>query len=130
MPIRSAEEEELWGQEVASWDYLRTGNLRGYLSLLHDDVMAWPRHASAPMNKDAILQHTLALIVAFQSPGFTLDLKPLSVRVLGNVGIVQYQAHIHVKPSEDEGLRFTRTWVRTENGWKLIAGMNAPVVGS
>src|SRR5262245_45447557 len=130
MSTRSADEEELWRREVASWDYLRAGNLKGHLSLLHDDAMAWPHHASAPMNKEAILQRTLAMIAAFQSPGFTLDLKPLSVRVLGNVGIVQYQAHMHVKPGTDESLRFTRTWLRTEDGWKLIAGMNAPAVGS
>jgi hypothetical protein len=127
---RSAAEEELWAQEVASWDYLKTGNLRGYLSLLHDDVLAWPRDAAAPMNKDAIFQRTLARIALFQSPGFVIELKPLSVRVLGNVGIVQYQADIHVKFSEDERLRFTRTWLRTENGWKLIAGMSAAMAGS
>ena len=132
MPTRSAAEEELWGQELASWDYLKAGNLRGYLSLLHNDVMAWPRHASAPMNKDAIFQHTLAIISVFQPPGVIIELKPLSIRVLDNVGIAQYQADIHVtlKPSMDERLRFTRTWLRTENGWKLIAGMNAPVAGS
>ena len=130
MPTRSAAEDELWGQEVASWDYLKAGNLRGYLSLLHDDVLAWPRHASSPMNRDAIFQYTVAQISAFQSPGFILELRPLSVRVLGNIGIVQYAAHIHFKPSTDETLRFTRTWLQTENGWKLIAGMNAPLAES
>ena len=72
MAGRSGAEEELWRQEQASWDYLKMGDLRGYLSLLHNDVMAWPRHASAPMNKDAIFQHTLPMISAFQSSGVTI----------------------------------------------------------
>lgn len=130
MPARSPAEEELWAQEVASWDYLKAGNLRGHLSLLHDEVLGWPRHAAAPMNKDEIFQHLVARIVVFQSPGFTVELDPLSVRVFGNVGIVQYRAHIRVGRREDERLRFTRTWLRTENGWKVIAGMSAPVGGS
>jgi uncharacterized protein (TIGR02246 family) len=132
MTPRSAAEDELWTQEQASWNCLRAGNLKGYLSLLHNDVMAWPRHAAAPMNKDAIFQHMLPMISAFQSPGTTIDLQPLSVRVLGNVGVAQYQADIHLGPmrSVSESLRFTRTWLRTEDGWKLIAGMNAPAPGS
>ena len=132
MATRSAAEEELWSQERASWDYLKAGNLRAYLSLLHNDVMVWPRHASAPMNKDAIFQHTLPMISAFQSPGVKIELKPQSIRVFGNVGIAQYQADIQVTQmrSISERLRFTRTWLRTEDGWRLIAGMNAPVPGS
>lgn len=132
MLARSAAEDELWGHEVAAWNHLKTGNLRGYLSLLHTDVMAWPRHAVAPLNKDAIFQRLLPAISMFQSPGYTVQLTPLSVRVFGDVGIAQYRADIRVtvRPGLDETLRFTRTWLRTEHGWRLIAGMNAPVTES
>lgn len=132
MAARSAAEEELWKQEQASWDYLKAGNLSGYLSLLHNHVMAWPRHASAPMNKDAIFQHVLPMLSAFQSPGVTIRLEPLSIQVFGNVGVAQYRADILVTAMRrtSERLRFTRTWLRTEDGWRLIAGMNAPVPGS
>ena len=126
MAARSAEEEELWSCEVASWDSLKAGNLRGHMSLLHDDVVAWPSHASAPMNKDAIVQHTLALFSALQSPDVTHELKPLSFRILGNVGIVQYEARIRVR-GQDERHKFSRTWLRTDGGWRLLAGMSAPV---
>jgi ketosteroid isomerase-like protein len=99
---------------------------------LHNDVVAWPPHAGAPMNKDAIFRHILPMIAAFQSPGVTIELKPLSIRVFGNVGIAQYQADIQLTPMRDTGekLRFTRTWLRSEDGWRLIAGMSAPVPGS
>lgn len=129
MATRSPAEDELWRQEVASWDYLRSGNLRAYLSLLHSAVTAWPRHAAVPLDKDAIFQRLLPQIALYQSPGYSVQLTPLSVRVFGDVGVAQYRADIHVsvKAGLDERLRFTRTWLRTENGWKLIAGMNAPV---
>ena len=129
MAARSAAEDELWSQEQASWNYLKAGNLKGYLSLLHNDVMAWPRHASAPMNKDAVFQHILPMISGFQSPGVTIELEPVSVRIFGNVGITQYRAQIEIRGTSEK-LRFTRTWLRTKDGWRLIAGMNAPVPGS
>lgn len=132
MATRSAEEDELWRQEVAAWDCLKAGDFRGYLALLHKDITAWPRHAAAPLGKDAIFQHMLPRVSLYQSPVFTVELTPLTVRVLGDVGIVQYRAHIRVaaRPGVDETIRFSRTWLRTGNGWRLIAGMNAPVAGS
>jgi ketosteroid isomerase-like protein len=119
---------DLWETELAAWDYLKTGNLKGYLSLLHDDVTAWPRHTSTPIGKDGIIQHTLAMISALQAPGVTIEFQPLSVRIFNNVGIAQYQANIRgTVPSLNQKLRFTRTWLLTETGWKLIAGMNASI---
>lgn len=75
---------------------MKAGNLRGYLSLLHNDVMAWPRHASAPLNKDAVFQRMLPAIAMFQSPGYTVELTPLSIRVFGAVGIAHSIEHVSV----------------------------------
>lgn len=132
MAMRSAAEEELWRQEVAAWDLLKAGNLSGHMALMHKDVTAWPRHSPGPLHKDAIFQHMLPRVALYQSPGFTVKLTPLLVRVLGDVGVVQYRAHIHVplKQGVEESVRFTRTWLRTESGWRLIAGMNAPAAES
>jgi ketosteroid isomerase-like protein len=64
MSIRSAPEEEVWQREVASWEYLKTGDLQSYLSLLHDDVVAWPSRRPMPAGKDAIFQHLVAMLPA------------------------------------------------------------------
>ena len=130
MPGRSAAEDELWNQEVTCWDFLKSGTLRSHLSLLHNDISAWPHHAFAPVNKEGIFQYLLPRIAAFQSPGVLLELTPLAVRVLGNVGIVQYHVHIKATPGVDQRLRVSRTWLRSDGGWKLIAGMSAPVTES
>ena len=136
MSTRSTPEDEVWEREVASWEHLKVGDLRSYLSLLHDDVVAWPSHRSAPVNKDAIFQHLVAMLPALQSRALDVELRRLSVRLFDDVGVVHYEAHTRLRGRlgrdlpDGERHRFTRTWLRTENGWKLIAGMSAPITGS
>ena len=132
MTTRGAAEQEVWEREVACWEHLKAGDLKSFLSLIHDDVMAWPNGRPAPVDKNAIFQHLVAILPALQAHALTVELKPLSIRVFDNVGVVQYEAHMRyaTKPGgrtvRDETQRYTRTWLRTGQGWQLIAGMSAP----
>ena len=131
MATRSAPEQEVWDREVATWERLKAADLTGFLSLLHDHVMVWPGDRPTPMNKDAVFQHLVAMLPVLQARGLTVELKLLSLRVFGDVAVVHYEGHSRVAmtPSSasphEERRRFTRTWLRTESGWQLIAGMNA-----
>ena len=129
--MRGASEQEVWEQEVASWEYLKAADLTSYLALLHDDVMAWPDGRSAPVGKNAIFQHLVAILPTLQAHALTVELRPLAIRVFDDVAVVHYEAHTRAAmkpgPAHDQTKRYTRTWLRTERGWRLIAGMNAPV---
>jgi hypothetical protein len=122
----------VWAREVACWEHLKAGDLTSFLSLFHDDVMAWPGGRPKPVDKNAIFQHLVAILPALQTRALTVDLTPLSIRVFDNVAVVQYEAHMRYasKPGgravRDETQRYTRTWLRTGQGWLLIAGMSAP----
>jgi ketosteroid isomerase-like protein len=132
MATRSAPEQEVWERELASWERLKAADLTGYLSLLHDDVMVWPTDRPAPIDKDGIFQHLVAMLPALQARALTVELTLGSVRVFGDVAVVHYEGHTRLAmrpaPAHEERRRYTRTWLRTERGWQLIAGMNAPVV--
>ena len=128
--MRGASEQEVWEQEVASWEYLKAADLTSYLALLHDDVMAWPDGRSAPLGKNAIFQHLVAILPTLQAHALTVELRPLAIRVFDDVAVVHYEAHTRAAmkpgPAHDQTKRYTRTWLYTDHGWRLIAAMNAP----
>ena len=132
MTKRGAAEQEVWEREVASWEHLKAGDVKSFLSLFHDDVMNWPDGRPTPVDKNAIFQHLVAILPMLQPHALTVELTPLSIRVFDNVAVVQYEAHMRyaTKPGgravRDETQRYTRTWLRTGQGWQLIAGMSAP----
>ena len=131
--MRGPSEQDVWAQEVASWEYLKAADLTSYLALLHDDVMTWPDGRSAPLGKNAIFQHLVAILPTLQAHALAVELKPLSIRVFGDVAVVHYEGRMRSTrrpgpgPAYDQTKRYTRTWLRTEHGWRLIAAMNAPV---
>jgi len=132
MTPRGAAEHEVWEREVASWEHLRAGDVKSFLSLFHDDVTAWPDGRPTPVDKNASFQHLVAILPMLQAQALTVELTLLAIRVFDNVAIVQYEAHRRygTKPGglaiRDETRRYTRTWLRTGQGWQLIAGMSAP----
>jgi len=47
---KSAAEQEVWDLEHASWNYLRAGDLDGYMSLFHESVVGWPNNQVKPLD--------------------------------------------------------------------------------
>ena len=132
MTTRGVAEQEVWEREVASWEHLKAGDVKSFLSLFHEDVMSWPDGRPRPVDKNAIFQHLVAILPSLQAQALAVELTLLSIRVFDNVAVVQYEAHMRyrTKPGgravRDETQRYTRTWLRTGQGWQLIAGMSAP----
>src|SRR5262245_52127784 len=93
MTPRGAAEQEVWEREVASWEHLRAGDVKSFLSLFHDDVTAWPDGRPTPVDKNAIFQHLVAILPMLQAQALTVELTLLAIRVFDNVAIVQYEAH-------------------------------------
>src|SRR5262245_9337066 len=133
MTPRGPSEQDVWAQEVASWEFLKAGDLTSYLGLLHEDVMAWPDGRSAPLGKNAIFQLLVAILPTLQTRGLTVELKPLSITVFDDVAVVHYEGRTRSAstpgpgPAYAQTKRYTRTWLRSQHGWRLIAAMNALV---
>jgi ketosteroid isomerase-like protein len=123
-------EAEVWAQEVAYWDRLKAGDLSGFLSLLHDDVAAWPDDRPAPVGKDQIFQRLVAILPPLRPGALTVELRRVAVRTFGDVGVVHFEAHTRLvarpAPEHVSDSRGLHVWLRTASGWKLIGGMSGP----
>lgn len=124
--------DELWNREVAYWDYAKAADLTSYLSLWHEDVVAWPNNQPTPINKDNLREIVDRGFTSIQFK--SVDLKPLSVHICGDTGIVYYEIH-HVAITKDgtefvTHERITHTWLKTQDTWKIIGGMSAPITPS
>jgi ketosteroid isomerase-like protein len=83
------------------------------------------------MEKEGIHQLMSGIVASLHLELITVDLKPKAVRIFGDFGIVHYEVHIKAFLKAGSELvvheRLTHTWLKTENGWKIICGMSAPL---
>jgi ketosteroid isomerase-like protein len=122
---------DVWSQEVAYWDYLKAADLDHLLSLWHEDGVGWPEQPS-PLNIAAARPLFAEVLASLQLESCTFELRPISVRVYNNsVCITHYEAHKRLVTKDGAEIashtKCTHTWLRTENGWKMIGGMEAPL---
>jgi ketosteroid isomerase-like protein len=127
----SPAEQEVWAQEQTYWQSLKADDSETYLGLWDERFIGWPRYERAPAGKEKIRQEYAPGTTA---RGKVLDykLEPLSVRSYWNdVVITFFRATVtRGKPDgevETRTSRLTHTWLRTDQGWKIIGGMAAGV---
>jgi len=126
-------EDEVWRHEAAYWGYAESANLDSFLSFWHEDGIAWYSSQSIPLNKAGFRQHVADALARLRSDTLSFKPNPLSVRVYGDTAITYFE--LHTRAIKEDGSEFieheraTHTWLRTENGWKLISGMQSPLAG-
>lgn len=130
MQTGAVDEEEVWGGEVAYWDSLKAFDLERYASLWHESVVGWPHGQPAPIGKSVFVQLASGTMATLRPGSGEVQLNRLAVRVQGDVGITHLQVHGCATTTAGDDIRFderiTHTWLRTEEGWKIIGGMSAP----
>jgi len=127
----SPAEQEVWTQEETYWRSLKADDRETYLGLWDERFIGWPQYEGAPASKEKIRQEYAPGTTA---RGKVLDyrLEPLSVRSYGNdVVITFFRATVtRGKPNgevETHTSRLTHTWMKTDQGWRIIGGMAAGV---
>jgi ketosteroid isomerase-like protein len=131
MTTKSSLEDEVWGQEVAYWEYVKAADLDSYLSLWHEEAVGWPNNQLTPMNRSNIYQLVDGALAALDLATYKVELKRMSVHVVGSIGITFYETYTQATMKTGAEIstreRMTHTWLRTRNGWKIIGGMSAPL---
>ena len=126
-------EDEVWGREVQYWEYVKTGDLTAYAALWHDSVIGWPSNQPRPVNKDGVLTGMKSALAVLQPGTASAELTRLSVHVVDNVGIAYLEVNVSAVTKANTPFqfkeRFIHTWLRDEQGWRIIGGMSAPPVG-
>jgi len=125
----SPAEKEVWDQEESYWHALQVDDRESFLQLWDERFMGWPRYDSAPADKDGI-RHEFAPGTGSRGKVLDYKLEPLSVREYGKeVVITFYRAKVTRgranREVETRTSRLTHTWMKTDQGWKIIGGMSA-----
>jgi Domain of unknown function (DUF4440) len=115
---RNKDEEAVWQQEQAYWQFLHNDQKAAYLALWDERFIGWPRFAPNPEGKDTIASDFFAPVADYK-------LEPLSVREYGkNIVITFYRASV-TRNGTTRTSRLSHTWMSSKSGWHIIGGMSA-----
>jgi ketosteroid isomerase-like protein len=127
---QSDNEKAVWKLESSYWDDVKALDLDSYRALWHENFVGWPYSSSQPARKD----HITDWIKAHTDKGETLawfELKPADSRATENLVVTEYWLTSLWADKAGHGEPFTQrvthTWIKTANGWEIIAGMSARV---
>lgn len=122
-------EQAVWQMEEIYWKNVQAGDVDAYLTLWHEDFVGWPCFSWEPSDKSKIGGWVREIRDSHLK--LTYQLKPLAVRVFGDVAVVQYAAEYVTQYGDGTrsgaGLwrKFTHTWKKTGDRWQIITGMCA-----
>ncbi len=127
---QSDNEKAVWKLETAYWEDVKALDLNNYKALWHENFVGWPYSSSQPVRKG----HITDWIKAHTDKGETLawfELTPADSRATENVVVTEYWLTSLWADKAGHGEPFTQrvthTWIKTANGWEIIAGMSASV---
>ncbi len=115
--------------EEKYWDYVKTRNADGYLSLWHEDFVGWPFFAEEPNHKEDIRKSPFRRNPTNMPESVILD--PKAVEFHSGLAITFYVVTVtYTRPdgtTETTKSRITHTWTKSKTGWVIISGMSAKI---
>ena len=125
-------EQEAWDALVecsGAWD---RGDLETGLACTHDDFVGWRLEDPVPRTKES--SKMIDLYLAETSETKASALRPLSVKVYGNMAIIHYyyMGIVAVQGGEDERItyRWTDIMIKEDGKWQWIADHGGSVSGN
>jgi ketosteroid isomerase-like protein len=124
-------EQEIWALEetyVSAFENAKHGNI---VALLHRDFLGWPSESLLPTDKRGGTDYVQENFP--ESLELRFELKPMGIRVSGDVAIVHYLVTISEKDGCAAGkvqmVRITHTWIKEGSEWKILGGMSSNASG-
>ena len=126
----SDDEQAIWNLEHAYWHYAQENDLTRYLTLWHEDVLAWPAPYMTPAHKE----HIADWITSAASNGLTgkvVEFKPAGIQITDNVAVTCYWItgewfDKNGKSTSKDTSRIMHTWLKNGGEWQIISGMSMP----
>ena len=119
-------EEEIWKLEEDYTLNYNNANHEGIIAVFHDDFLGWPDSEPQPVSKSDM---KVLLEQNFPEPlNNQVEIERNGIQKADNVVIVYYT--LHVTTQDDDGqeikklVRFTHTWMREKEDWKILGGMS------
>ena len=115
-------ESQIWALEQAYWEFNRDAKHEQIIAAWHDKFLGWPDGEPRPIDKE---EGTRYVRENYAEPAsYAFEIERAGIRILGNVAVNHYAVHLKWKDGKKRSMRITHTWVREENGWKVLGGMS------
>lgn len=126
-PSMQQVKDEVWQMEENYWKYVKSNDLKSYLTLWDDNFIGYPTN-NLITGKDHITDW-ITEMYKDKNTKFNFELTRKTENVFGDIVIVLYdvtQTSTNAK-NEVEKMTFkiTHTWQKTDAGWLIIGGMGA-----
>jgi hypothetical protein len=125
-------EKVVWKLENSYWEYVKALDMDHYKALWHENFVGWPYSSSQPARKD----HIMDWIANYTNRGARMQwysIKEGDSQETENLMVTDYWLTSLWADKTGHGEPFTRvthTWIKTANGWQIIAGMSVLVPAS
>lgn len=125
----SAEQQEVWQNVQTYWDLSINEDLDGWLSYFHDDFLGWVKGQSFPTTK---ADRRASMMRSMETTDNVLcTLKPIGIKVHGNVAIVHYffsYTDVDAKGEEHSAAgHWTDILMKQGNKWVMIGDAGGTV---
>lgn len=128
------DEQAVWDLEMAYWEYVKSNNTEGYLTLWDDGFVGWPGFSESPVGKDEIA-NWIGPLHENPEESYDYELTRKAVRSFGDVVAVHYLVRDFMRSASTgeivrplDTYRITHSWQRNGDSWKIITGMSSSQV--
>lgn len=123
---------EVWQGEIDYWDRVNSRDLSGYLDLWHPDFTGWPCGAAGPADLSGLAEFADGWFAGMTARGQRTVPTAEAVIVKNGFAVTYLSAVTNWTEaggaSASKREKFVHTWQATDDGWKIIGGMCAPLV--
>jgi ketosteroid isomerase-like protein len=127
----SAAQKEVWKNVETYWELASSKDMEGFITYFHEDFSGWADGSPLPDSKDQ-----RAKLIKYSFPKTTTliqTLKPVAIKVHGNVAIVHYYYSMITKTDDGEETpeqgRWTDILMKQGNKWAMIGDHGGPATG-
>ena len=128
----SATQKEVWSNVEAYWDLIAADDIDGFMSYVHSDFSGWGNGQDLPDSKAERIKG-----MRFNAPNnktLFQAIKPLSIKVHGNIAIVHYYYALVTKFKENDEKnvkgRWTDVLMKQGDKWVMIADHGGAMPGN
>ena len=114
----TAEQEEVWKAIEADTELFKKGDLERIMGSRVDDAIIWWSDRPIPFDKELVL-FNYRWWFNYDLP-VNWELKPLAVKVYGDLAIVAYRYKFSGKILSGSG-RIMENWIKQDNKWLLMS---------
>jgi len=115
----SAEQKEIWERVQTVWELWKKGDREAVNARIHENFIYWSNYRSVPDGRDSFVSSLFSFKIK------SYELKPIEIRISGNVAIVQYLWKFTNVIDEVYTGRSMGVGIKQDEKWRILGAMSA-----